>query len=186
MQSITVTAKIQLSVSSTDKICLNNTMSAYRAACNYVSDYVFDTYNLKPFSINQVLYTSLRETYGLKSQIAQSVIKTVIAKYKTILENEGKWRKADFKKPQYDLVWNSHTFIYKTKQNQDKVIQVNPAYTSQTCPICGHTEMKNRNKKMHLFCCKNCGYKSNDNRIGAMNLYRMGIEYLVPDTVMAE
>ena len=47
-----------------------------------------------------------------------------------------------------------------------------------------------RDKKIHLFTCKNCGYKSNDDRIAAMNLYRMGINYLydsqVPDTVAAE
>ncbi|MFR0889144.1 MAG: RNA-guided endonuclease TnpB family protein, partial [Gallintestinimicrobium sp.] len=52
------------------------------------------------------------------------------------------------------------------------------------------TEKSNRNKKIHLFTCKNCGYKSNDDRIGAMNLYRMGINYLsdsqVPDTVATE
>mgnify|MGYP000455937678 CR=1 FL=1 len=37
---------------------------------------------------------------------------------------------------------------------------------------------------------QNCGYKSNDDRIGAMNLYRMGINYLadsqVPNTVVTE
>ena len=73
---------------------------------------------------------------------------------------------------------------------QDSVIKVDPRYTSQCCPVCGHTEKANRNKKIHLFTCKNCGYKSNDDRIGAMNLYRMGINYLydsqVPDTVAAE
>ena len=45
-------------------------------------------------------------------------------------------------------------------------------------------------RKIHLFTCKNCGYKSNDDRIGAMNLYRMGIDYLagsqVPNTVVTE
>ena len=87
----------------------------------------------------------------------------------------------------YDL---EQKLIYKAKQNQSTVIQVNPAYTSQCCPVCGHIEKANRNKKIHLFSCKNCGYKSNDDRIGAMNLYRMGINYLensqVPDTVMTE
>lgn len=76
--------------------------------------------------------------------------------------------------------------IYKASQNQSTVIKVNPAYTSQCCPKCGHTEFSNRDKKLHLFCCENCGYRSNDDRIGAMNLYRKGIEYLVPDTVIAE
>ena len=67
---------------------------------------------------------------------------------------------------------------YKAKLSGSKVLVVDPRYTSQTCPKCGHTERSNRNKKKHLFCCKNCGYRSNDDRIGAMNLYRMGIEYL--------
>ena len=87
----------------------------------------------------------------------------------------------------YDL---EQKLIYKAKQNQSSVIKVDPRYTSQCCPCCGHIEKANRNKKMHLFTCKNCGYKSNDDRIGAMNLYRMGIDYLVdsqvPNTVVTE
>ena len=87
----------------------------------------------------------------------------------------------------YDL---EQKLMYKAKQNQSSVIKVDSHYTSQCCPVCGHIERSNRNKKIHLFCCKNCGYKSNDDRIGAMNLYRMGINYLadsqVPDTVIAE
>ena len=87
----------------------------------------------------------------------------------------------------YDL---EQKLIYKAKQNQSTVIKVNPRYTSQCCPVCGHIEKANRNKKLHLFACKNCGYKSNDDRIGAMNLYRMGIDYLadsqVPNTVVTE
>ena len=386
MEQITITAKIQISATADDKVLLNKTMSVYSDACNYVSDYVFQTHNLKQFSLNKALYTELRERFGLKSQMAQSVFKTVIARYKTVLENESKWIKPSFKKPQYDLVWNrdysltqnyfsvntlnrrvklpyfaegmskyfdhtiykfgtaklvnkhgkyflhipvtynieesdisdicnvvgidrginfvvatydskhksgfvsgkaikqkrahysklrkelqirqtpsarrrmkaigsrenrwmqdvnhcvskalvknnpKHTLfvledlsgvrnatervktkgryvsvswafydleqklMYKAKQNQSTVIKVNPAYTSQCCPGCGHMEKANRNKKIHLFSCKNCGYKSNDDRIGAMNLYRMGINYLadssvsetesqVPGTVTAE
>lgn len=87
----------------------------------------------------------------------------------------------------YDL---EQKLIYKAKQKQSTVIKVNPADTSQCCPICGHIETSNRNKKIHLFTCKNCGYKSNDDRIGAMNLYRMGINFLeesqVPSTVTVE
>ena len=87
----------------------------------------------------------------------------------------------------YDL---EQKLIYKAKQNQSTVIKVNPRYTSQCCPVCGHIEKSNRDKKLHLFTCKNCGYKSNDDRIGAMNLYCMGINFLeesqVPSTVTAE
>ena len=379
MEQITVTAKIQISVNTDSKALLDETMSVYSDACNYVSEYVFRTHDLKQFSLNKILYSTLREKFGLKSQMAQSVFKTVIARYKTILENQKEWIQPSFKKPQYDLVWNrdysltqncfsvntlngrvklpyfaegmskyfdhaiykfgtaklvnkhgkyflhipvtydieesnisdvcnvvgidrginfvvatydskhksafvsgktikqkrahysklrkelqmrqtpsarrrllaigqrenrwmhdvnhqvskalvennpKHTLfvledlsgvrnvtervrtkdryvsvswsfydleqklIYKAKQNQSVVIKVDPRYTSQCCPVCGHIEKANRNKKIHLFTCKNCGYKSNDDRIGAMNLYRMGINYLedsqVPDTVMTE
>ena len=379
MEQMTVTAKIQISVNADSKVLLDETMSVYSDACNYVSNYVFRTHDLKQFSLNKVLYSTLRERFGLKSQMAQSVFKTVIARYKTILENQKEWIQPNFKKPQYDLVWNrdyslkqscfsvntlngrvklpyftkgmskyfdhtiykfgtaklvnkhgkyflhipvtydveesnisdicnvvgidrginfvvatydsehksgfvtgksikqkrahysklrkelqmrhtpsarrrikaigqrenrwmqdvnhcvskalalnnpKHTLfvledlsgvrnatervrtkdryvsvswsfydleqkiIYKAKQNQSIVIKVDPRYTSQCCPVCGHIEKSNRNKKIHLFTCKNCGYKSNDDRIGAMNLYRMGINYLedsqVPDTVTAE
>ncbi len=355
MEQITVTAKIQISTTTNDKVLLNETMSVYSDACNYVSEYVFRTHDLKQFSLNKALYSTLRAKFGLKSQMAQSVLKTVIAKYKTILENQKKWMKPSFKKPQYDLVWNrdysliqncfsvntlngriklpyfaggmskyfdhtiykfgtarlvnkhekyflhipvtydveesnvsdicnvvgidrginfvvatynsrhksgfvsgkaikqkragysklrkglqirrtpsarrrmkatgqrenrwmqdvnhcvskalvesnpEHTLfvledlsdvrnatervrtkdryvavswpfydleqklIYKAKQNQSAVIKVSPKYTSQCCPKCGHIEQANRNKKLHLFTCKNCGYKSNDDRIG--------------------
>lgn len=106
MEQMTITAKIQLSVFDTDKVLLDNTMSVYRDACNYISDYVFRTHDLKQFSLNKALYSTLREKFGLKSQMAQSVFKTVIARYRTVLENQKEWIKPNFKKPQYDLVWN--------------------------------------------------------------------------------
>ena len=67
---------------------------------------------------------------------------------------------------------------YKAKMSSNKVIIADPKYTSQTCPKCGHTERANRDKKNHIFKCTNCAYTSNDDRIGSMNLHRMGIEYL--------
>ena len=376
---MTVTAKIQLVVSFEQRGLLNDTADAYRNACNFVSEYVFRTHNLKQFSLNKELYYAVREKFKLGSQMTQSVLKTVIARYKTIQTNQHEWIQPKFQIPQFDLVWNrdyslsqnlfsvntlngrlklnyyakgmekyfdkeiykfgtaklvckhdryflhipvtfeveeccdaaisnvvgidrginfviatydsehksgfvsgrmikqkragykkvrkqlqqrqtpssrrrlkaigqrenrwmqdinhqvskalvehhpKHTLfvledltgirsatekvrlkdryvsvswsfydseqklIYKALRNQSKVIKVNPAYTSQTCPVCGHTEKANRNKKIHLFCCRNCNYQFNDDRIGAMNLYRMGINYLVdnqvPDTVTAE
>ena len=379
MEQMTVTAKIQISADAENKALLDETMAVYSDACNYVSEHVFRTHDLKQLSLHRALYSTFREGFGLKSQMAQSVFKTVIARYRTVLGNQGEWIRPSFRKPQYDLVWNrdysitqncfsvntlkdriklpyfaegmakyfdhaiyrfgtarlvrkhgkyflhipvtydieesnisdicnvvgidrginfvaatydsrhrsgfvsgrsikqrrarysklrrelqmrqtpssrrrikaigqrenrwmqdvnhqvskalvesnpKHTLfvledltgirnatervrtkdryisvswsfydleqklIYKAKQNQSTVIKVDPRYTSQCCPICGHTEKANRNKRMHLFTCKSCGYKSNDDRIGAMNLYRMGMNYLedsqVPGTVTAE
>ena len=50
MEQMTITAKIQIIAAETDKVLLDETMSAYRNACNYVSDYVFHTHDLKQFS----------------------------------------------------------------------------------------------------------------------------------------
>ena len=57
MEQMTVTAKVQIVTSDTDKVLLDKTMSVYRCACNYVSDYVFRTHDLKQFSLNKVLYS---------------------------------------------------------------------------------------------------------------------------------
>lgn len=118
MEQITITAKIQISVNDTNRVLLDKTMSAYCDACNYVSNYVFHTRDLQQFSLNKVLYSVLREKFELKSQMAQSVFKTVIARYKAVLENQNKWIKPSFKKPQYDLVWNRD---YSLTQNRFSV-----------------------------------------------------------------
>ncbi|MGF0136179.1 hypothetical protein ACQRC2_13135 [Catenibacterium mitsuokai] len=54
--------------------------------------------------------------------MAQSVLKTVIARYKTILENQNEWIKSSFKKPQYDLVWNRD---YSLTQNRFSINTLN-------------------------------------------------------------
>lgn len=81
----------------------------------------------------------------------------------------------------YRMSWAFYelrSFIeYKANLNGAKVIDVDPAYTSQKCPKCGCVHKENRNKKSHTFTCIKCKYTSNDDRIGAMNLRQMGIEY---------
>ena len=77
--------------------------------------------------------------------------------------------------PYYDL---DQKLIYKAERNHQKVIKVDPQYTSQRCPVCGYISRSNRDKRNHIFRCGQCGYTSNDDRIGAMNLCSMGIQYL--------
>ena len=50
---------------------------------------------------------------------------------------------------------------------------VPPQYTSQTCPVCGHVAAENR-PTQSKFCCVKCGYKSNADRVGAINILRVG------------
>ena len=357
-----IVAKIKLLPRTEQAANLMATMNAYRDACEYVSKYVFNKKTLTLTVINKDMYHVLRDKFGLKSQMAQSVIRTVIAKYKTVLTNEGQLIKVNFRKPQYDLVfgrdysvfddyfslntlkgrekvpfltkgmekyfekvdefggaklvykkkkWYLHISVkvnvenisqftkligidrginfvittydgkktkfvsgkaikhkrghykklrqdlqrrqttsarrrlkaignrenrwmqdvnhcvskalvtnnpegtlfvledltsvrnatekvqikdryvsvswaffdletklmYKAKMHNQKVIKVAPQYTSQRCPICGHIESSNRNKKTHTFHCKQCGFTTNDDRVGAMNLYDLGIDF---------
>lgn len=364
---VSIAAKVKLYPTKEQADILLQTMHAYSDACNFVSAYIFEKRELSKDKLNKALYRDIRDKFNLGAQMAQSVLRTVIAKYKTIMTNEEEWIQPDFRHPQCDLVWNrdyslcknnfsvntlkgrikvpfetkgmeasfnkdvwkfgtakvvykrgkwylhiavtnsdadvedkdlvnvvgvdsginfiataygddgktkffsgkkikhkraqyaktrkslqkrgtassrrrlkkigdrEHRWMqdvnhcvskalvtyypkgtlfaledlsgirnvtekvrlknryvtvswafydlrqkveYKAKLRKSKMIAVDPAYTSQRCPICGHTERSNRNKKKHLFTCKKCGYRSNDDRVGAMNLYHKGIEYL--------
>ena len=365
---ITITAKIKILPTAEQIKFLKNTFNQILLANNEISDFVFENKEFNRNNINKVMYYGLREKYNLKSQMAQSCMKTVIAKYKSAKGNGHKFTLINFKKPEYDLVWNrdyslnlkkqifsvnsidgrlkipfeikskekyfdgnwsfgtaklvykfdkfflhipmtrrisdfdytdcnqvvgvdlginflatvydsnGHTTFFNGKHIKNKraqfsktrkelqqvktsssrrrlksigsrenrwvtdinhqvtkalidkygsntlfvledlsgirkttekvrknnryisvswafyqfremleykanlagstVIFVDPKYTSQTCPKCGHMEKSNRNKKTHNFKCKTCGYASNDDRIGSINLQRKGVEYI--------
>lgn len=71
---------------------------------------------------------------------------------------------------------------YKAAMNGHKTVAVDPRNTSRACPKCGYTHKRNRNNKKHLFCCQSCGYSSNDDRVGAMNIHHKGIQYRMDTT----
>lgn len=369
-KKLTLTAKIKIVPTVEQEDILRATAHAYRDACNAVSAVIFKEDTLVQAKLHKLTYRELRSTFGLKSQMAQSVVKTVIAKYKTNQSNGHERSQVQFKKPQFDLVFNRdysltkglfsvntldgrikvpfHTegletyfdgtwtfgtaklvnkygkwflhipvskeiedidlhkinqvvgidmgvnftattydsngqtrffngkdikhkrgkykamrkelqqrqtpsarrrlkemgqrenrwmqdvnhciskalvdtygkdtlfvmedltgirnatekvrvkdryqtvswsfydlrqkIAYKAEKAGSLGIAVDPRYTSQTCPKCGHTEKANRNKTTHTFCCRTCQYTSNDDRVGAMNLQRKGIEYIVEET----
>lgn len=55
---------------------------------------------------------------------------------------------------------------YKAKIAGIDTVYVNPAYTSQTCPHCGHRHHAND----RTFVCPSCGYCGHRDRIGAVNI----------------
>ncbi len=69
--------------------------------------------------------------------------------------------------------WSFHqlyTFLtYKAQAAGIPVVQVDPAYTSQTCPECGHRERSNR-KSQAEFRCKACDYEQHADLVGARNI----------------
>ncbi|MDQ6422148.1 transposase [Paenibacillus sp. LHD-117] len=103
---VTVTAKIKIKPSESQIEALYQTMTAFRQGCNFVSALVFDTRELGQSALHRMTYHSLRSTLGLRSQMAQSVMKTAIARYKTLRSNGHVRTLVRFKKPEYDLVWH--------------------------------------------------------------------------------
>ena len=370
---LTITAKLKILPTAEQQERLRQTLSAYRDGCNFVSALIFETKNLVQAALHRQTYQLLRTVYALRSQIAESVVKTTMARYKSLKSNGHAWSKVQFKKPELDLVWNRDyslgqgafsvntlqgrikvpfeskgmeryldrswtfgtaklvykhgkfflhipmtkemdetslhdvvqvvgvdmgvnflattydsqghtTFVhgrsvkdrrshykqlrkelqqrqtasarrrllaigqretrfmtdvnhqvskalvarygknalfvledlegirtatekvrknnryetvswafyqlrqmieYKAVMNQSHVVALDPRHTSQMCPKCRHVEKRNRNKKKHQFECQNCHYRSNDDRVGAMNLHRKGMEYLVAVTTQA-
>ena len=81
-----VIVKVKLNLANAEiASSFTNMMEQYRLACNYVSEYIFNhDFDMKQSRLNKVLYTNLRSLFMLKSQMAQSVIRTVIARYKTV------------------------------------------------------------------------------------------------------
>ena len=71
---------------------------------------------------------------------------------------------------------------YKALETSSYVLKVPANYTSQRCPKCGRIHKENRHHKTHEYVCDACGYRSNDDRIGAMNLYELGTMYISGDT----
>ncbi|HIW33201.1 MAG TPA: transposase [Candidatus Paenibacillus intestinavium] len=364
--NVTVTAKIKLFPSTEQVGRMLQTVNAYQQACNSVSQTVHETKIRSVFALHHLLYRQLRTTFHLRSQMAQSVLKMVVARYKSLGSNGHPWTLIRFKKSEYDLVWHrdyslskqefsintlegrikvpyeskgmeayfngswrfgtaklmerrgkwyvhisvtkevetvtlssiqhvvgidlginfvattydsagkttfyhgrpikdkrsqykhlrkslqqaqtpsarrrlkrigerenrwmtdvnhriskalvhqyasSTLFVvedltgvrtatervrvkdrfetvswaffqlrkmieYKAMLRGAKMLAVDPRYTSQTCPTCDHRDKTNRDKKNHRFSCKGCSYRSNDDRIAAMNLQRIGTKYI--------
>lgn len=67
---------------------------------------------------------------------------------------------------------------YKAHLVGSEVVQVSAKYTSQRCPKCGQIRKESRNHQLHQYHCPYCGFTTNDDRIGAMNLYDLGKQYI--------
>lgn len=69
-----------------------------------------------------------------------------------------------------DCSWSTFFNYLEYKTN---VIKVNPAYSSQECSSCGHTNKENR-KTQSLFECVSCGFTMNADEQACINLLKRG------------
>lgn len=70
---------------------------------------------------------------------------------------------------------------YKAHAAKSEVLQVSARYTSQRCPKCGSIHKEHRHHDIHEYICDNCGYRSNDDRVGAMNIQQLGALFISGD-----
>ena len=68
--------------------------------------------------------------------------------------------------------WNYSYWINRVEMNSQinrvSFRTVQPYYTSQKCPICSHTDSKNRVEE--IFLCQNCGHSDNADINAAKNI----------------
>lgn len=62
-----------------------------------------------------------------------------------------------------------NTVIRMSRNYNVNVVLVNPDFTSQMCPKCGHISKNNR-KSQETFCCEKCNYKNNADINAAKNI----------------
>lgn len=72
--------------------------------------------------------------------------------------------------------WGSMRQRLKSKAEElcGRVLEVDPSYTSQTCPRCEHTARDNR-KTQAQFMCVACGYTEHADIVGATNILARGL-----------
>ncbi|MGW3415574.1 zinc ribbon domain-containing protein, partial [Streptomyces sp. NPDC000888] len=58
---------------------------------------------------------------------------------------------------------------YKARRAGVPFLAVDPAYTSQCCPRCGHTEKANRPDR-DRFCCRRCGLAGPADHVAGVNV----------------
>ena len=78
----------------------------------------------------------------------------------------------------YDL---ETKLTYKAHAAHSEILKVAADYTSQRCPRCGRIRKENRDHKIHMYHCDQCGFQTNDDRIGAMNIWQLGMMWLSGD-----
>lgn len=156
MSELTKTIKLRINITPEQENLFRQMTEQYRQACNFVSQYIFNNqFNLAYKSLNKELYNDLREQFGLKSQLAQSSVKTTIARYKTVKQQlfqnpykykdeNGKWKYITktlewlwkpvlFNRPQADLVRNrDYSFV-----NDGHILSINTLDKRTKCTFEG-------------------------------------------------
>ncbi len=81
-----------------------------------------------------------------------------------------KQRKANARQSKWAFAELQAMIAYKAAKQGSMAIKLDAHYTSQACPMCGHTSPANRPNKGLLFVCQKCHYSLHADLIGARNV----------------
>ena len=123
--------------------------------------------------VNHQLSKTLIDHYGLNSLFVLEDLTNV-----TFNTTKQRRRENRYEHNSWAFYQLEQFLIYKAHLHHSDVIKVDAHYTSQRCPKCGRINKDNRNHQLHLYCCDRCGYKTNDDRVAAMNIQVLGTQYI--------
>ena len=143
------------------------------------------------------------ELTGKKSKAAQERLKAVTQKErnwicnvnhkiaKDLVESYGKQTVFVFEDPPHAMFQSKSRlwflerlekyFRQKISARGGYLLKVSAQYTSQRCPYCGKISKKQRGHNKHEYRCS-CGFRTNDDRVSAINLHELGQRWLEGET----
>ena len=139
-------------------------------------------------SAKQKLVQIAQRERRLISDVSHCLSKQVVSDFKdallvmedlTGIRNRTKTYRKDKESRRQVEQWNFAELQFKMTYksilyNGIEVVYIDPAYTSQTCPVCSNVSSKNRPNGSVDFKCTNCGYENNADIVGAMNIKLKG------------
>lgn len=124
--------------------------------------------------VNHVLSKALVERYGAGTLFVIEDLEGVSFSEENLRQKSSKSRRnlrswAFFQFEQF--------LVYKADEHGSYVLKVPAKYTSQRCPKCGVIDKEQRHHDEHEYRCR-CGFRTNDDRVGALNLLYLGKRFL--------
>lgn len=139
---------------------------------------------------NEKVRAQYRHIANVRRHYTEIVSKDIAERFETVaiedlkLKNMSKSAKGDAENPGSKVaqksglnrsILNGGFFQFRTRleckvaARGGQVIAVNPAFTSQTCPACGHVAKANRPSQA-VFCCVECGHSGHADIVAAQNI----------------
>ena len=124
--------------------------------------------------VNHRASKTLVQKYGAGTLFVVEDLTDVSFDQRSLSKGDARWRE---KFRSWAFFQFGQFLTYKADAAGAFVLSVPEDYTSQRCPKCGRIRKENRKHGLHEYICDHCGYRSNDDRIGAMNIHALGMRY---------